>query len=110
MLSTLMGTTISRPRNARAERPGTSRRKNARRSNLAISPTTIWRGLAASCKGHYQDAIKVLEMVKRREDPVVLTYLGYSYRKLGNVDLGVSKLWTSIRKMSTRANISAKDM
>jgi Flp pilus assembly protein TadD len=61
-------------------------------------------------EGHYQDAIKVLEMVKRREDPVVLTYLGYSYRKLGNVDLGVSKLWTSIRKMSTRANISAKDM
>lgn len=27
-------------------------------------------------KGHYQDAIKVLEMVKRKDDPVVLTYLG----------------------------------
>jgi len=34
--------------------------------------------------------IKVLEMVKRKEDPVVLTYLGYSHRKLGDVDLGIT--------------------
>jgi tetratricopeptide (TPR) repeat protein len=40
-------------------------------------------------EGHYQDAIKVLEMVKRKDDPVVLTYLGYSHRKLGDVDLGI---------------------
>jgi tetratricopeptide (TPR) repeat protein len=49
----------------------------------------FWRGLAASCKGHYQDAIKVLEMVKRKDDPVLLTYLGYHHRKLGDVDLGI---------------------
>src|SRR5215469_10811479 len=89
MLSTSVRTTISRPRNAPAERRGTSRRRNASRSNLATSPTTIWRGLAASCKGHYQDAIKVLEMVKRKDDPVLLTYLGYHHRKLGDVDLGI---------------------
>jgi tetratricopeptide (TPR) repeat protein len=29
-------------------------------------------------------------LVKRKEDPVVLTYLGYSHRKLGEVDLGIS--------------------
>jgi tetratricopeptide (TPR) repeat protein len=40
--------------------------------------------------GHYQDAIKVLELVKRKDDPVVLTYLGYSHRKLGEVDLGIT--------------------
>ena len=34
--------------------------------------------------------IKVLEMVKRKDDPVVLTYLGYSHRKLGDVDLGIT--------------------
>ena len=39
--------------------------------------------------GHYQDAIKVLEMVKRKDDPVLLTDLGYHYRKLGDVDLGI---------------------
>jgi tetratricopeptide (TPR) repeat protein len=40
--------------------------------------------------GHYQDAIKVLETVKRKDDPVVLIYLGYSHRKLGDVDLGIT--------------------
>ena len=40
--------------------------------------------------GHYQDAIKVLELVKRKDDPVVLTYLRYSHRKLGEVDLGIT--------------------
>jgi hypothetical protein len=55
----------------------------------------------------------VLEMVKRKDDPVVLTYLGYGHR---NSPMSISaspctsKLWTSIWKMSTRAIISAKDM
>jgi hypothetical protein len=31
--------------------------------------------------------IKVLEMVKRKDNPVVLTYLGYGHR---NVDLGIT--------------------
>ena len=57
--------------------------------------------------------IKVLEMVKRKDDPVLLTYLGYGHR---NSPMSISaspctsKLWTSIWKMSTRAIISAKDM
>jgi tetratricopeptide (TPR) repeat protein len=40
--------------------------------------------------GHYLDAIKVLEMAANENDPAVLTYLGYSHRKLGNIDLGIS--------------------
>jgi len=40
--------------------------------------------------GHYLDAIKVLEMASNENDPAVLTYLGYSHRKLGNIDLGIS--------------------
>jgi tetratricopeptide (TPR) repeat protein len=40
--------------------------------------------------GHYQEAIRVLETVKNDDDPVVLTYLGYSHRKLGEIDLGIS--------------------
>jgi tetratricopeptide (TPR) repeat protein len=41
-------------------------------------------------EGHYQDAINVLEMVSNKDNSVVLTYLGYSHRKLGEVDLGIS--------------------
>ncbi|MGA7457020.1 MAG: hypothetical protein WBW51_06830, partial [Methyloceanibacter sp.] len=40
--------------------------------------------------GHYRDAIKVLEMALNENDPAVLTYLGYSHRKLGNIDIGIS--------------------
>ena len=40
--------------------------------------------------GHYQEAIKVLETVANRNDSVVLTYLGYSHRRLGDIDLGIS--------------------
>jgi len=40
--------------------------------------------------GHYQDAIKVLEIVSNENNPIALTYLGYSHRKLGDVDLGIS--------------------
>ena len=51
--------------------------------------------LARACRqlaldGHYQDAIKVLELAANDNDPAVLTYLGYSHRKLGNIDLGIS--------------------
>ena len=40
--------------------------------------------------GHYQEALNVLETVANKDDAVVLTYLGYSHRKLGQVDLGIS--------------------
>jgi tetratricopeptide (TPR) repeat protein len=40
--------------------------------------------------GRYLDAIKVLEMVSNQDNAVVLTYLGYSHRKLGQIDLGIS--------------------
>ena len=47
-------------------------------------------GRALALEGHYRDAIKVLAMASNDNDPAVLTYLGYSQRKLGNVDLGIS--------------------
>ena len=40
--------------------------------------------------GHYREAIAVLETVADKNNPRVLTYLGYSHRKLGDVDLGIS--------------------
>jgi len=47
-------------------------------------------GRALALEGHYRDAIKVLAMASNDNDPAVLTYLGYSQRKLGNIDLGIS--------------------
>ena len=47
-------------------------------------------GRQLALDGHYQDAIKVLEMASNENDPAVLTYLGYSHRKLGDVDLGIA--------------------
>jgi tetratricopeptide (TPR) repeat protein len=40
--------------------------------------------------GHYQEAIAVLDTVADKNNALVLTYLGYSHPKLGDVDLGIS--------------------
>jgi tetratricopeptide (TPR) repeat protein len=88
MRSILAAATISRPRNARAERPGTSRSESLKSGDLSdLAPA----GRQLARDGHYQDAIKVLEMVKRKDDPVVLIYLGYSHRKLGDVVITLYK-------------------
>ncbi len=39
----------------------------------------------AARHGRYEDAIKLLTALKREDHPQVLNYLGYSYRKKGNV-------------------------
>lgn len=47
------------------------------------------RGRALARAGNYEEAIALLSTVKEPTS-VTLTYLGYSYRKLGQVDLGIS--------------------
>jgi len=47
-------------------------------------------GRQLAMDGQYQDAIEVLELAANENDPAVLTYLGYSHRKLGNIDLAIS--------------------
>jgi tetratricopeptide (TPR) repeat protein len=47
------------------------------------------RGRALAKAGNYDEAIALLSTVKE-PNSVTLTYLGYSYRKLGQVDLGLS--------------------
>jgi tetratricopeptide (TPR) repeat protein len=39
--------------------------------------------------GHYEKAIATLSAVARQDDPLALTYLGYSHRKLGHFDLAM---------------------
>ncbi|NLR96760.1 hypothetical protein HGP17_07920 [Rhizobium sp. P38BS-XIX] len=40
--------------------------------------------------GQYENAITVLKLAKNQDDPRVLNYLGYSNRKAGRMELGMS--------------------
>ena len=41
-------------------------------------------------QGQYDWALQVLAVIQNQEDPRVLTYIGYSNRKAGRVELGIS--------------------
>lgn len=41
-------------------------------------------------EGHYDWAIAVLSAIQRKDDPDVLNYLGYSNRKAGRLDIGLT--------------------
>jgi tetratricopeptide (TPR) repeat protein len=41
-------------------------------------------------EGHYDWAIAVLSAIQRKDDPDVLNYLGYSNRKAGRIELGLT--------------------
>lgn len=40
-------------------------------------------------EGAFTDALKILWSIEKREDPKVLNYIGYTTRKLGNVEKGI---------------------
>jgi Flp pilus assembly protein TadD len=48
------------------------------------------QGRALAKAGQYGWAIEVLAHIQNKRDPRVLNYLGYSYRKSGRLDLGIS--------------------
>ncbi len=48
------------------------------------------QGRALAKQGHYDWAIEVLAFVQNRQDPRVLNYTGYSHRKAGRLDVGIS--------------------
>lgn len=60
------------------------------RSDKLVDRERTQRGRRLARAGQYEDAIAVLQTVRRTDDPLALTYLGYSYRKLGKVELGIS--------------------
>lgn len=49
----------------------------------------VRQGRQLARNGQYEDAIAILQAVDR-EDAVALTYLGYSYRKMGQIDRGIA--------------------
>ncbi len=47
------------------------------------------QGRALALAGHYDNALAVLDAVGNKRDATVLTYIGYSHRKMGDVDVGI---------------------
>ena len=47
------------------------------------------QGRRLALAGHYENALAVLDEVSNKNDATVLTYIGYSHRKMGDVDVGI---------------------
>jgi len=48
------------------------------------------QGRALARQGHYDWAIEVLAVVQNQKDPRVLNYTGYSHRKAGRLEIGIT--------------------
>jgi tetratricopeptide (TPR) repeat protein len=48
------------------------------------------QGRALAKAGHYDWALQVLAVIQNQEDPRVLNYTGYSHRKAGRLEIGIS--------------------
>ena len=48
------------------------------------------QGRALAKQGHYDWALDVLATIQNQDDPRVLNYTGYSHRKAGRLDIGIT--------------------
>ena len=51
--------------------------------------TLYGQGARLAVDGRYEDAIAILSLIERQDDARVLNYLGFSNRKLGNLEVGL---------------------
>lgn len=49
----------------------------------------LQQGRALALAGYYENALSVLDAVGNKNDSEVLTYIGYSHRKMGDTDVGI---------------------
>ena len=59
-------------------------------SSLLTDEDLYRQGRALARQGHYDWAIEVLALVQNRQDPRVLNYTGYSHRKAGRLETGIT--------------------
>lgn len=59
-------------------------------ANLLDDKQLIEQGRQLALAGHYDEAIGALEAVSNKDDPLALTYLGYSHRKMGDIERGMA--------------------
>jgi tetratricopeptide (TPR) repeat protein len=60
------------------------------KSGLLTDEDLYQQGRALARQGHYDWAIEVLALVQNRQDPRVLNYTGYSHRKAGRLEIGIT--------------------
>jgi tetratricopeptide (TPR) repeat protein len=61
-----------------------------KQSGLLPDEDLYQQGRALAQQGHYDWAIEVLALVQNRQDPRVLNYTGYSHRKAGRLEIGIT--------------------
>lgn len=68
-----------------------SRKKCVKAESGVLSDEDLYQqGRALAQAGEYDWAITVLAVVQNQEDPRVLNYTGYSHRKAGRLDIGIT--------------------
>ncbi len=64
--------------------------KCVERSSSLDRDTIYWAGRDLAEAGRYEEAIEVLSIGADRGDKRILNYLGYSHRKAGRIDVGLT--------------------
>lgn len=59
------------------------------RENAANDDDLYSQGRALAAAGEYTRALRLLEAIDDKNDAMVLTMIGYSNRKMGNIDVGI---------------------
>ena len=59
-------------------------------SGLLPDEELYQQGRALAKEGQYDWALAVLAVIQNQDDPRVLNYTGYSYRKAGHIDIGIT--------------------
>ncbi|MBI1383871.1 MAG: hypothetical protein GC150_03045 [Rhizobiales bacterium] len=81
-------TTTTIPEPCRQYAEGSEKQKRCiKRHTSQLSPEDIYAvGYWMAMRGEYADAVTTLKQAEHTNDPRVLTYIGFSMRKLGDVD------------------------
>jgi tetratricopeptide (TPR) repeat protein len=61
-----------------------------RKAGLLSDEDLYQQGRALAKEGEYEWALDVLALIAKQDDPKVLNYIGYSHRKAGRLETGIS--------------------
>ena len=69
----------------------------AKKSSNLSDDSIFETGRALAYAGRYDEAVSVLKLASNKNDPRILNFLGYSTRKLGNVESGLVYYYAAIK-------------
>jgi len=68
-----------------------SKKKCVKATSGVLTDEELYQqGRALAKQGHYDWAISVLAVIQNQQDPRVLNYTGYSHRKAGRLEIGIT--------------------